>query len=102
MSKSIIIDIEKNRKTKASLINYPISNISDIDHDAKITYEMHEAELTSKEYPIVKIEDFSHYSAIESILPFRVRFKNIGFLGYGPNNPAPIGIAIIGFNNYIL
>jgi hypothetical protein len=35
-------------------------------------------------------------------LPFRVKFTNIGIEGYGPNNPAPIGIAIIGVNNYIL
>lgn len=39
---------------------------------------------------------------INSVLPFRVRFINIGVGGYGPNNPAPIGIAIIGVNNYIL
>ena len=39
---------------------------------------------------------------INSVLPFRVKFINIGIGGYGPNNPAPIGIAIIGVNNYIL
>lgn len=35
-------------------------------------------------------------------LPFRIKITNIGITGYGPNNPAPVGIAIIGFNNYIL
>ena len=39
---------------------------------------------------------------INEVLPFRVKFINIGIEGYGPNNPAPIGIAIIGVNNYIL
>jgi hypothetical protein len=39
---------------------------------------------------------------MSSILPFRVKFQNIGLGGYSPTNPAPIGIAIIGFNNYIL
>jgi len=39
---------------------------------------------------------------INSVLPFRVKITNIGIPGYAPNNPAPIGIAIIGFNNYIL
>jgi hypothetical protein len=38
----------------------------------------------------------------EPILPFRVRFMNVGIDSYGPTNPPPIGIAIIGFNNYIL
>jgi hypothetical protein len=49
--------------------------------------------LKSKNYPIVKIN---------KVLPFRVRFTNIGIPGYSSNNPAPIGIAIIGLNNYIL
>lgn len=35
-------------------------------------------------------------------LQFRVKFINIGLEGYGPGNPAPIGIAVIGINNYIL
>jgi hypothetical protein len=49
--------------------------------------------LEYKSYPIVKIN---------KVLPFRVRFTNIGISGYSSNNPAPIGIAIIGLNNYIL
>jgi hypothetical protein len=51
------------------------------------------------------LSDFYYSSTTtlpESILPFRVKFMNIGIEGYGPNNPAPIGIAVIGFNNYIL
>ena len=39
---------------------------------------------------------------IQNVLPFRVKFTNIGIQAYGPGNPAPIGIAIVGFNNYIL
>ena len=35
-------------------------------------------------------------------IPFRVRVTNITVPGYGPTNVPPIGIAIIGFNNYIL
>ena len=35
-------------------------------------------------------------------LPFRVRFTNKKFINYGPNNPPPIGVAVIGYNNYIL
>ena len=42
--------------------------------------------------------------SISEMLPFKVRFTNIGIedLVYGPGNPPPIGIAVIGFNNYIL
>lgn len=41
---------------------------------------------------------------INQVLPFRIRFTNtvLESTGYGPGNPAPIGIAIIGYNNYIL
>lgn len=39
---------------------------------------------------------------INQTLPFRVKFMNVGVRGYGPSNPAPIGIAVIGYNNYIL
>lgn len=49
-----------------------------------------------------KISDSNYNVRINDTLPFRVKFINIGINAYGPNNPAPIGIAIIGLNNYIL
>ena len=39
---------------------------------------------------------------INQTLPFRIKITNIGIPGYGPGVGAPIGIAVIGFNNYIL
>jgi hypothetical protein len=33
---------------------------------------------------------------------YRVKFINIGIEGSGTSGAAPIGIAIIGYNNYIL
>ena len=35
-------------------------------------------------------------------VPFKIRVQNITVPGYSPSNVPPIGIAIIGFNNYIL
>ena len=35
-------------------------------------------------------------------VPFKIRVTNITVPGYSPTNVPPIGIAIIGFNNYIL
>lgn len=35
-------------------------------------------------------------------IPFKIRVTNITVPGYSPINPPPIGIAIIGLNNYIL
>jgi hypothetical protein len=40
--------------------------------------------------------------SIDEVLPFRIRVTNIGIPSYSANSPAPIGIAIVGFNNYIL
>jgi hypothetical protein len=53
-------------------------------------------------YPIIKIRQYSNKAKIKQTLPFRVRFTNVMVPSYGSGNGAPIGIAIIGFNNYIL
>jgi hypothetical protein len=58
--------------------------------------------LESKNYPIARISEGRRTVKINEILPFRIRFTNIMVPGYSASNPAPIGIAIIGFNNYIL
>lgn len=56
----------------------------------------------SKNYPIARISEGRRTVKINEVLPFRIKFTNIMVPGYGPNNPAPIGIAVIGLNNYIL
>ena len=49
-----------------------------------------------------KISENPYKAKINYKLPFRVKFINVGIPGYGPGSTAPIGIAIIGLNNYIL
>lgn len=70
--------------------------------------------LTATEYPIVKRIVESEYPKrvkisqkpikvkINNNLPFRVKFLPGIISEFSPNNPAPIGIAVIGVNNYIL
>jgi hypothetical protein len=58
--------------------------------------------LESKNYPIAKISQGKRTVKINEVLPFRIRFTNIMVPGYSASNPAPIGIAVIGLNNYIL
>lgn len=58
--------------------------------------------LGTKKYPIVKISEGKRTVKINEVLPFRIRFTNIMVPGYSASNPAPIGIAVIGLNNYIL
>lgn len=56
------------------------------------------------DYGIAKITNIkSHTAKFSETLPFRVKFINIGITNqYNPNSPAPIGIAVIGVNNYVL
>jgi hypothetical protein len=58
--------------------------------------------LKAKNYPISRFVGEKRDVLVKQQLPFRVKFINIGIESYGPNNPPPIGIAVIGFNNYIL
>ncbi len=58
--------------------------------------------LSAKNYPISKISEGRRTVKINEVLPFRVKFTNIMVPGYSASNPAPIGIAVIGLNNYIL
>jgi hypothetical protein len=56
----------------------------------------------SYDYSIATVRKSKRYAKVDQSLPFRIRLTNINVAAYGPSNPAPIGIAIIGFNNYIL
>jgi hypothetical protein len=58
--------------------------------------------LDTKNYPISKISEGRRTVKINQVLPFRISFTNIMVPGYSASNPAPIGIAVIGLNNYIL
>ena len=51
---------------------------------------------------IAKFIDVKNSVKFSELLPFRVRFTTIGLGAYGPGNAAPIGIAIIGLNNYVM
>jgi hypothetical protein len=58
--------------------------------------------LKSSNYPIFEIKKSKQVTAIEDVIPFKIKFINVGIPGYGPGNAAPIGIAVIGISNYIL
>ena len=56
----------------------------------------------SYNYSIATLRKSKRYAKVDQSLPFRIRLTNITVSGFGPSSPAPIGIAVIGFNNYIL
>jgi len=59
--------------------------------------------IETTDFSIAKISEGRRTVKINEVLPFRVRFTNIMVPGYSyPNNVPPIGIAVIGLNNYIL
>lgn len=58
--------------------------------------------IESSDYSRFKIIPDNRLTRIEEVLPFRVKFINIGIEGYGPSNPPPIPLQVIGFSNYIL
>ena len=79
------------------------TKVTDNQISIRVTDSKHSSKnIQSKDYPNTRIKDIKRNALIQEQLPFRVRFLNKGFSAYGPENPPPIGIAIIGFNNYIL
>ena len=90
-----------------------LSSIKNTDYFLSIPYEKLPKVAISESLPDlvsvttkrsfgVDVIDKQNAVSITSLLPFRVRFVNIGINAYGPDNPAPIGIAIIGYSNYVL
>jgi hypothetical protein len=103
MSRSVILDKSTGKVKRAKASNYPISKIFErfhifdiIDKPNKLGY------VKTADYDSVSIRSNEGSSSVKDVLPFRIRFINIGIPSYGPGNVPPIGIAVIGFSNYIL
>lgn len=93
----------------------PFTNAVQLDGHSAVVKELETHSIAIKDlYPLTQnvkqIEQFSvkfnetakKNAKFSTVLPFRVSFTNITVGTYGPSNPAPLGIAIIGLNNYIL
>jgi hypothetical protein len=102
MAKAIISDIKPGYLASVEKISYSNTSVTGEAHSAKITDIIHDAKVTTIGYPITKVMDVVYTARAIDVIPFYVRFTDIGIAGYGPGNPAPIGIAIIGVSNYIL
>jgi len=102
MAKAVISDIKPGYLGSVVQTSYSNTSVTGEAHSAKITDIIHDAKVTSINYPITTVRDIVYNAKPISVIPFYVRFTDIGIAGYGPGNPAPIGIAIIGVSNYIL
>ena len=70
------------------------TKITNVDHNTKY--------VKTSDYAVTTITSPQPTVKVTEVLPFRVKFTTIGIDSYGPGNPPPIGIAVIGINNYIL
>lgn len=103
MSKAVIIQESYGQLKTASTSDYDNSKVSFKDRSTRIIDDLHTTKsIKNKSFPLTNVSYDLVNAKIESVLPFRVKFTTIGIDGYGPGNPAPIGIAVVGINNYIL
>jgi hypothetical protein len=104
MSKATIIDKIVGKVSSIKSKSYSVATIIDPSYISKIDSLGYSSDhIKHVKYPLSKIADLSPKPRIEEILPFRVRITNVGIASnYGPGNGAPIGIAVIGVNNYVM
>jgi hypothetical protein len=103
MSKAVIFDQIKTRLGFFKNKDLANTRFQDSNHSSVMIGENEKLHsIFSTDYPLSDLIDSNFVAIPASVLPFRVKFTTIGIESYGPNNPAPIGIAVIGFNNYIL
>lgn len=103
MALAQIFDKVSGKFSKLYGSDYPISKIINPVYTAVVKHTGYLSDkIRSSSYPVTSVTDHSPKTQVSEVLPFRVRFTNVGIQGYGPGNPAPIGIAVIGLNNYIL
>ena len=82
--------------------DYSGVSIKNVNRSAKASYPKRSTRVKNKVSNIAVISDQKIYVNPKEFLPFRIRLTTIGIESYGPGNPAPIGIAVIGISNYIL
>jgi hypothetical protein len=103
VARAVIVDnIYATAKTVGNT-DYPIAKPIKLAIDSSVQdLSLETKTISTTDYSIFTLDDNGYRSIVDSIIPFRVRFATVGVSNYGPSNPAPIGIAVIGFNNYIL
>jgi len=103
MAKAVISDKSYGQVKSAKSESFGIFKAIFKPINSSVTGVYHTTKLVkAKSYPLSSISYPQINTKVTETLPFRVKFTTIGIDSYGPGNPAPIGIAVIGINNYIL
>jgi hypothetical protein len=99
---SVVISDKSFIPSKIKSKSYLVSKLDDISKTVIVTdIKSSITSIKEKNYPELDILPNQRTSIATEILPFRVRFTNIGLLGASAGVPG-IGLQIIGINNYIL
>jgi hypothetical protein len=99
---SIVISDKGFIPSKIKSKSYPVVKLDEINKTVIVTdIKSSLTSIKEKDYPELDIIPNQRTSIATEILPFRVRFTNIGLLGASAGIPG-IGLQIIGINNYIL
>ena len=105
MVDQISVELTNNPTASATEYSYTDTSISilEVANIDISQYPNDISNLTRLEDTYIDIDDYDkRFLEAADILPFRVAFENIWITAYGPGHAAPIGIAIIGYSNYIL
>ena len=103
MATVTIIDTSSGIARRTKSIDYAEASFDNLQAKVKVSNILVNSKvLGPTNYPILDLADLSSQSSVQEISPFRIRFTSIGILGFPDGSAAPIGIAIIGYNNLIL
>ena len=103
MATVTIIDNNSGVASRTKSVDYPKTSFNDIQPITKISdIVVNKKIVGAVDYSIFDLADLAPIPSVQNIGTFRIRFSNIGIEGYPQGSAAPIGIAIIGYNNLIL
>ena len=98
-----IIDNNSGVARRTKSVDYPKSSFDDIQPTTKVSdIVVNKKIIGAVDYSIFDLADLAPIPSVQDIGTYRIRFSNIGIVGYPEGYAAPIGIAIIGYNNLIL
>lgn len=105
MATSVILTKPNGQVSSVNTTSFSIvDSIEDVSQTSQIISKDYKTKtIETSDYFETEITDKNTLIFMPSeVLPFRISFTTLGIESYGPNNPPPIGIAIVGDNNYIL
>lgn len=98
-----IIDNNSGVASRTKSVDYPKTSFDDIQPTTKVSdIVVNKKIIGAVDYSIFDLADLAPIPSVQDIGTYRIRFSNIGIASYPEGYAAPIGIAIIGYNNLIL